>query len=45
MQDIVACSVEHTRKSGGKRVAPYHLYVPSLTTGSVQRRRMKRLTF
>ncbi|WFD38729.1 uncharacterized protein MJAP1_001692 [Malassezia japonica] len=25
MQDIVACSVEHTRKSGGKRVAPYHL--------------------
>lgn len=27
MQDIVACSVEHTRKSGGKRVAPYHLCV------------------
>ncbi|WFD32240.1 H2A super protein [Malassezia sp. CBS 17886] len=25
MQDIVACSVEHTRKSGGKRMAPYHL--------------------
>lgn len=30
MQDIVACSVEHTRKSGGKRVAPYHLYVTEL---------------
>ncbi|WFD43067.1 hypothetical protein MPSI1_001719 [Malassezia psittaci] len=25
MQDIVACAVEETRKSGGKRVAPYHL--------------------
>lgn len=27
MQDIVESAVEQTRKTGGKRVAPYHLYV------------------
>ena len=27
MQDIVESAAEQTRKTGGKRVAPYHLYV------------------
>ena len=27
IQDIVETAVEQTRKTGGKRVAPYHLYV------------------
>lgn len=31
MQDIVESAVQQTRKTGGKRVAPYHLYVVSLT--------------
>ena len=32
MQDIVASAVEQTRKTGGKRVAPYHLYVYVMLT-------------
>ncbi|KOS15368.1 dna polymerase epsilon subunit dpb3 [Malassezia pachydermatis] len=31
MQDIVASAVEQTRKTGGKRVAPYHLKRAALT--------------
>lgn len=29
MQDIVEKAAEQTRTTGGKRVSPYHLYVPS----------------